>query len=73
MDIEEVAQTNPEAIAVNPVDIDVGITDDHVTRVASSFELDESKHDELGDQLRKLYKLFMEKEATQVEINPLAT
>ena len=73
IDIEEVAEKDPEAIAVNPVDIDVGITDDHVLRVASSFELDESRHDELGDQLRKLYKLFMEKEATQVEINPLAT
>ena len=34
---------------MNPVDIDVGITDDHVLRVASSFELDESRHDELGD------------------------
>lgn len=49
MDIEEVAATDPDAITVTPIDIEVGITEDAVARVASSFELGEGRHEEVGD------------------------
>ena len=49
MDIEEVAKTDPDAITVTPVDIDVGVTEEAVAQVAKSFELGPERYEEVGD------------------------
>jgi|ERR1711957_1110439 len=73
VDIEEVANSKPEAIHVFPIDIDTGLTKeilDKVTRTIN-FESDAQRKD-AADQLKKMYEMFNECDATQLEINPWA-
>jgi succinyl-CoA synthetase beta subunit len=70
MDIEEVAKTNPEAIRTYPINIHKGVTDELARKVATEIGFSEHCVDEAAAEIRKLYKLFNEKDATQIEINP---
>lgn len=71
MDIEEVAEKDPDAIFTQPIDIVEGIQDHQTERVAKllGFEGDALKDAQV--QMKNLYKLFIGCDATQVEINPL--
>ena len=73
MEIEEVAQKNPEAIHVEPINISTGITSEQAHKIVNKlgFETEEQKTD-AADQLSKLYDLFNKVDATQIEINPWA-
>jgi succinyl-CoA synthetase beta subunit len=73
MEIEEVAEKNPEAIHFEPVDVKTGLTHEQAEKIVSKlgFETVEQKQDAV-DQLKKLYTLFNKVDATQVEINPWA-
>lgn len=70
MDIEEVAKTSPDAIKTYPVDIHEGVTDKLAKQVAEELGFSEQCVDEAAGEVKKLYKLFNEKDATQIEINP---
>lgn len=72
MDIEEVAETNPEAIHTVPVDIIEGITSEQTRKVAEllGFESESDISDAMV-QVTRLYDLFIGCDSTQVEINPL--
>lgn len=73
MDIEEVAHKNPEAIKVFPVNIEKGLTDEISKNVIKVFDFEsDQQRVEALDQLKKLYKMFVELDATQIEINPWA-
>lgn len=69
--IEDLAETSPEKIIKVPIDIKVGITNDQVEQVLSALNVsgDEKK---AGDQIRALYKLFIDRDCSMVEVNPLA-
>jgi len=71
MDIEEVAEKNPDAISKEPVDIKTGPTSEQTLRLAKSLGLNDDKAKQAQDTMSKLYKLFIETDATQLEINPL--
>jgi len=72
MDIETVAKETPEAIITTSVDINVGVTDDMGRKIATELGFSEQCIEDAKDTIQKLYKVFMEKDATQIEINPLS-
>lgn len=71
VEIEEVAKKNPSAVKVYPVDIKKGITPELLKQLEKDLQLE--KVPNYAEQIKNLYKLFMECDATQLEINPWAT
>ncbi|KAL8243652.1 hypothetical protein R6Q59_009910 [Mikania micrantha] len=72
MDIETVAKESPEAIITTPVDIHVGVTDEMGRKIATELGFSEQCIEDAKTTIQNLYKVFMEKDATQIEINPLS-
>lgn len=71
MNIEEVAAATPEkiiTISVNPV---VGLQAFQCRQVAFAYGLEGGQIRELQTIMQALYRLFMEKDASLIEINPL--
>ena len=71
MDIEEVAASTPEKILSFSVDPATGIQGFHGRRVAFALGLEGKQVKQCVDLVNKLYKLFVERDAEMVEINPL--
>src|SRR3954453_4984666 len=71
MDIEEVAEKDPSAIARLHVDPLLGFQDFHARRLAFEAGVDADVVRPIGALLNKLYKAFVEEEAMLVEVNPL--
>jgi succinyl-CoA synthetase beta subunit len=71
MDIEEVAEESPEAIARLHVDPLLGFQDFHGRRLAFEAGVDADIVRPVGEMLAKLYEVFVAEEATLVEVNPL--
>ncbi|KAF2803870.1 succinyl-CoA ligase-like protein subunit beta [Mytilinidion resinicola] len=72
MDIETVAKDHPEAIITTPVDIHIGVTDEMARNIATELGFSEQCIEDAKDTIQKLYKVFNERDATQIEINPLS-
>jgi succinyl-CoA synthetase beta subunit len=71
MDIEEVADRDPQAIARLHVDPLLGFQDFHARRLAFEAGIDADVIRPVGALLAKLYAAFVEEEAMLVEVNPL--
>src|SRR3954449_2134974 len=71
MDIEEVAETNPTAIATLHVDPLLGFQDFHGRRLAFDAGVDADLVRPVGAFLHQLYGTFVAEEAMLVEVNPL--
>ena len=71
MDIEEVAERDPTAIARLHVDPLLGFQDFHARRLAFEAGVDADVVRPLGALLAKLYDAFVKEEAMLVEVNPL--
>ncbi|KAI9683073.1 MAG: Succinate--CoA ligase [ADP-forming] subunit beta, mitochondrial [Trizodia sp. TS-e1964] len=72
MDIETVAKENPEAILTTYINIHKGVTDEMARKIATDIGFSEQCIEDAKDTIQKLYKVFMDKDATQIEINPLS-
>ncbi len=72
MDIEEVAATTPEKIFTVKVDPVLGLQDFQTRRLGFALDLDETQRKQLAVILKGLYRLFIDKDLSLVEINPLA-
>jgi succinyl-CoA synthetase beta subunit len=72
MDIEGVAKENPDAITTTHIDINVGVTDEIARGIATKLGFSEQCIEDAKDTIKHLYKIFLEKDATQIEINPLS-
>jgi len=72
VDIEEVAEKTPERIRNYPVDINVGITDETAIEVAEFLGFTGALVPQCAQQVKNLYKMFIEVDCVQLEINPLA-
>jgi len=72
VDIEEVAEKNPNVIKKVPIDIYKGVTDDIALSVADFLKFDGGMKKDAANQIKNLWKMFLKIDATQVEINPLA-
>jgi succinyl-CoA synthetase beta subunit len=71
MDIEQVAEETPEAIASLHVDPLVGFQPFHGRRLAYEAGVDRDVARQIGAFLSALYGTFVEEEAMLVEVNPL--
>jgi succinyl-CoA synthetase beta subunit len=71
MDIEEVADSAPDAIARLHVDPLLGFQDFHARRLAFDAGVDADVVRPVGELLHKLYDAFVAEEAMLVEVNPL--
>jgi succinyl-CoA synthetase beta subunit len=71
MDIEQVADEDPDAIARLHVDPLVGFQDFHGRRLAFEARVDGDVVRPVGALMAKLYETFIAEEATLVEVNPL--
>jgi len=72
VDIEEVAESNPDSILKVPVDIKEGINDEQTAIMVKHLEFEGEQAVQAADCIKKLYKLFIDMDSTQVEINPFA-
>ncbi len=71
MDIEGVAHDTPEKIHTDFVDPALGLTVEQGTKLAASIGVPEASQAQAVDVMQKLYKIYMETDASLVEINPL--
>src|SRR5918995_1109071 len=71
MDVEEVAETDPEAMRMLHVDPLLGLQDFHGRRLAFGSGIAEDVIRPVGSMLAKLYDVFVREEAPPVEVNPL--
>jgi succinyl-CoA synthetase beta subunit len=71
IDIEEVAATDPDAIARVHIDPLLGISDFHARELVFGAKIDEAARTEAIALLPKLYRAFVELDASLIEVNPL--
>jgi succinyl-CoA synthetase beta subunit len=71
MDIEKVAEETPEKIIKIWVDPILGLQDEQVKTLADGLGFGEDLLNQASDVFKKLYKCYMEKDTTMLEINPL--
>ena len=71
MDIEEVAHSHPEKIIKVFVDPLVGMTDADAKELADGIGIPADSTAQAVDVFKKLYKCYMDTDASLVEINPL--
>ncbi|ALT78734.1 MULTISPECIES: ADP-forming succinate--CoA ligase subunit beta [unclassified Roseateles] len=71
MDIEEVAHSTPEKIITEMIDPLVGLTEAQSRKIAATIGLSGASIDQAVDLFAKLYKCYMDTDASLVEINPL--
>jgi succinyl-CoA synthetase beta subunit len=71
MDVEEVAETDPEAMRMLHVDPLLGLQDFHGRRLAFESGIADDVVRPVGAMLAKLYDVFVREDATLVEVNPL--
>jgi len=71
MDIEEVANNNPEKILTTKVKFSDQISEDDCKKIIEIFNLDQEANEEAINLIKSIYKMFVEKDASLVEINPL--
>ena len=71
VEIEQVAEENPDAIARVHVDPTIGISDFHARRLVFGAKLNPEARKGAIAMIPKLYRAFVELDASLVEVNPL--
>ncbi len=71
MDIEAVAKDTPENITTVQIEPSIGVTEKDVNTITEAFELKKDLEGQLSDLIKNMYKFFLEKDASLVEVNPL--
>jgi len=71
MDIEEVAHSTPEKIVTEIVDPATGLTVEQATKLANAIGVPAGSVAQAADVLQKVYKVYMDTDASLVEINPM--
>ena len=71
MEIEELARTSPEKIIKEWADPGVGLKPFQVSKIAFGLQLDANLRGPVSQLITSLYKLFVDKDCSLAEINPL--
>ena len=72
MNIEEVAAADPSAIITTPIHYKDGLSREQALEVANKLGFEEKNQEAAAKTFQDLYRIFKDKDATQIEINPLA-
>ena len=73
MDIEKVAEETPEKIFSVAVAPDAGLQDYQARQLAFGLGLDKKQMRQFGDLIKRLYRLYLDSDASLIEVNPLIT
>ena len=71
MDIEAVAKDTPENITTVQIEPSIGVSENDINTISKAFELKKDLEGQLSDLIKNMYKFFLEKDASLVEVNPL--
>ena len=71
MDIEEVAKNNPKKIVKTKVNLEDKISDETCEKIVGIFNLDLDAKKQSINLIKSIYKMFIDTDASLVEINPL--
>lgn len=71
MDIETVAEETPEKILTLPIDPETGVTSEAAQQLCDALKLDGSARDDGMALFPILYRAFIDKDMSLLEINPL--
>ncbi|MFE2498291.1 ADP-forming succinate--CoA ligase subunit beta [Streptomyces scopuliridis] len=71
VEIEIVAEENPEALAKIPVDANEGCTPEKAAEIVAAAKFPAEIADQVADVLQKLWTVFIKEDALLVEVNPL--
>ncbi|MEU2873848.1 ADP-forming succinate--CoA ligase subunit beta [Streptomyces olivoreticuli] len=72
MDIEEVAEKTPEALAKVPVDSNEGVTIEKARAIVAQAKFPAEVAEKVAEVMVTLWKTFVAEDALLVEVNPLA-
>jgi succinyl-CoA synthetase beta subunit len=72
VEIEEVAKTNPDAVKQIAIDPGTGVDEDKARAIVAEAKFPEALTDQAVQTVLALWKVFVEEDATLVEVNPLA-
>ena len=72
VEIEEVAKTNPDAVKKIPVDAGTGVDEAKATAIVDEAGFPAELRDQAISMVQRLWAVFVEEDATLVEVNPLA-
>ncbi len=72
VEIEEVAKTNPDAVRQIPINALEGVTAEKAAFIADDAKFPAELRDQAIEMIQKLWQVFVEEDATLVEVNPLA-
>ncbi|WP_380278857.1 ADP-forming succinate--CoA ligase subunit beta [Kitasatospora purpeofusca] len=71
VEIEVVAEENPDALAKIPVDANVGVTPEKAAEIVAAAKFPAEVADQVAEVLQKLWTVFIKEDALLVEVNPL--
>jgi succinyl-CoA synthetase beta subunit len=71
VEIEEVARTNPDAVAKVAIDPQTGVDDAKAAEIVATTRFPEDLAEEAKDVIKKLWDVFIKEDASLVEVNPL--
>jgi len=72
VEIEEVAKTNPDAVKQIPIDAGAGVDADKAAAIVDEVGFPAELRDQAIEMVQQLWTVFIEEDATLVEVNPLA-
>jgi succinyl-CoA synthetase beta subunit len=72
VEIEEVAKTNPDAVRQIGIDPGAGVDEAKARAIATEAKFPEPVFEQAVEMIQALYRVFVEEDATLVEVNPLA-
>ncbi len=72
VEIEEVAKTNPDAVRKIPVDAIEGVTPEKAAAIVDEAKFPAELRDQAIEMIQQLWRVYVEEDATLVEVNPLA-
>jgi succinyl-CoA synthetase beta subunit len=72
VEIEEVAKTNPDAVKQIPIDAGTGVDEAKAREIVEEAGFPQELEDQAVTMVQALWKVFVEEDATLVEVNPLA-
>jgi succinyl-CoA synthetase beta subunit len=72
VEIEEVAKTNPEAVRQINIDALEGVTPEKAAAIVDEAKFPAELRDQAIEMVQRLWQVYVEEDATLVEVNPLA-
>ncbi len=72
VEIEEVAKTNPDAVKKIPINPGTGVDEEKARAIVAEAKFPEALTEQAVTMVQKLWQVFVEEDATLVEVNPLA-